>query len=780
MTSLKSSRETFAFTLRKSLKLIWIFPIVSTLLNIFAYNGIFRQISTYKYFMKLGQVEDALELKDEYVFLITKYIDSRAVFVNVVFIALAAFMALLLFGFMLGKRASNVWLSLGVSRSNLFSAKFTAAFITLLLGSAVPFALITVCNIWFFGFSKALIITVLHTVLKMFTIQLYAFSVMTLAVTMVGSYLESCIMGGVAIISPIIISDSIAMLMSAVVYGSPYTYDGIFGGSPGVFDSSGRLIDTSFKIIHSDRYFLPTSDLTGFLNKGSDFTAPPFKWNLFFLAVVILIAFAAMKSFSKRRAEKAGFMGMSPLLEGYCVVTVGTELAMFVNSVFGRYITVNSCRLLILIAGVIIMAVGYTVVDLVCVRSFKTYFKRIRHLGAEIGIFLVTVLFFSVGMSMRYSSVPSVSEIESAAVSLEGMTEPYQTDLLIGDDSFARLDLLLADHSGTKYIIEGFDKKEDIERIVSLNETLKNNKSIPQNDQALFITYKLKNGKTVKRGYKAYEGTMYVMTKELYMSENYRDFILNIGKDDYLWTMPVIANRDFSNVKSVHKDETLFKELLSAVLKDLKEGNIEAAFRQDESTLGYIIFDAGSLEYDEYGYPLFSDKDVDVTDEMFICGRLCFEITDSAENTLAFMEQNGLLDYLTPGVKEPVRIALCKYEKSGNDEYDESVYTGRYTGKYFGVSTTPESEYTYYDEYYDEFGNKMVIGTVIDPRQWYSRDIMPSDSKVITDKSQMAVITGNFQIKSDVSQDIYFAQIEYPDGTFVYGFVPSQVVDSLK
>ena len=57
---------------------------------------------------------------------------------------------------------------------------------------------------------------------------------------------------------------------------------------------------------------------------------------------------------------------------------------------------------------------------------------------------------------------------------------------------------------------------------------------------------------------------------------------------------------------------------------------------------------------------------------------------------------------------------------------------------------------------------------------------MPSDSKVITDKSQMAVITGNFQIKSDVSQDIYFAQIEYPDGTFVYGFVPSQVVDSLK
>ena len=97
---------------------------------------------------------------------------------------------------------------------------------------------------------------------------------------------------------------------------------------------------------------------------------------------------------------------------------------------------------------------------------------------------------------------------------------------------------------------------------------------------------------------------------------------------------------------------------------------------------------------------------------------MCFEITDSAENTLAFMEQNGLLDYLTPGVKEPVRIALCKYEKSGNDEYDESVYTGRYTGKYFGVSTTPESEYTYYDEYYDEFGNKTVIGTVIDPRQW--------------------------------------------------------------
>ena len=91
-----------------------------------------------------------------------------------------------------------------------------------------------------------------------------------------------------------------------------------------------------------------------------------------FFAVIILIAAAAMLLHSRRKAEKAGFMGTCPAAEGFCVVVVGTWMASLVSetlrsSEFSR----GAVKVITAIAGIVIMAAGYTAADLFFTRSVK-------------------------------------------------------------------------------------------------------------------------------------------------------------------------------------------------------------------------------------------------------------------------------------------------------------------------------------------------------------------------------------------------------------------------
>ena len=784
MTSKTSSRNPFLHTFKYSLKGRWILGLVmSTMFTLMYCNDIITTLIEYNDYIKTGQFQLAESLKENGCFEFQYFSDGFEYLISFFMVLYAVFIAISLFSFMINKNSTNVFFSLGISREKLFAAKYLAGAVLMVYPPFVALLLAVILNISFYGPSLALWVSATYFVIKLSSAMLLSFTLMIFVMTQLGSIFESIVYFVVLLLSPLLLSEAFSTFLGTLVYGSPYYSDTmIFNQTMYMHDY--QPINFVFRFFDFSKYVFPVAS-DCFSNCGAyvkvkpdcnDYIQPQFKWEIVFLIFIAVLAIITGILFSKRKTEKAGFMGSSPFLLGYSVISVGAFLtSVFLFDFEPLNIPFNMLFKTILL-GALIMTLGYLVVSIIFVRSFKGIKKRLPHLFIEIGVFVVLILGIFVFGNAQMKRLPEAERVKSAAVSVL----PYGSNYgLYGEYKFyddkLRVENLLTTYIETTFLTDGFKEKQEIETILKVNEKLKTPGGADTRRAEVRIIYNLKNGKQVSRKYHVATNEIWQELAVLTNTETYRKtFCENISNQHSGYipyseenTLVSLISPNFARATAVYglSNQETSKILLNAIIKDIKQGNYSFIYG-DKKPLGYIVFG-----YRDNPLPNKSDFKADInllesndyksfwSDSRFIV------LTEEMENTLDFLSKTGYMLYFKEEIL-PVRIAYYEntFDECGLLHFDSyNAVTAKIGDK---ISNNYPLDPDYYEkeyEYYDLYSETMFG---ID--KLANRNAMPDNSTVLTDKTEIKDFLEKVRLISFSFFDGYFVQLEYPDGSFVY------------
>ena len=782
MTSRKSSLNPFGFTYREMIKRFLAVPIPLILAALFVFGEIIPRFFSYRSALASGDAAFAQSLRANVQFVFVSGSDASILAYLYTFILIAAGLALALysFGFMMLRPTVNVRYSLGISRNKLFGARYLAVATIIGISVVIPLLIAALFNVKFYGNSKELWIAFAFLCLSHFTVFLWSYTVYVFAMVQVGSILESIVMGSVCVLAPGLLSNAFYSLVAVFAHGSPFLNSAVFDTNINFFDVNGDMVaGPGQKIFGFADYLFPIHSAADslYMSVGEDYPKPPFVKFIVFLAVVLVIACVAKHLHSRRKAEKAGFMGASPALEGFCVITVGAFLASVIGQMINSSeLSRGAVRVITVLAGVIIMAVGYTLVDLFLTRSAKAFRKRIWHLPLEICVFLAMVFTAGVIINAAYAKLPEKENIKSASISLPSALQEFRyTRDSVSATGCLPIDSITAEQSSDRAVFE-FDSPEDIEKVLEINNLVKEPGKGERGMYTVRFEYTLENGKKVERLYRdAGQGMIEKMTA-LMQSDAYRkgtakllaNRLLSLGTVSPLLISPNLSSMTIP--KDLFNDKELTLELFKCVEKDILDGGIPLDFGGEGEILGYIAL-CDFAPDDNYIDPEFTvsygeedetadDEDVKIAKDceylkyydnnVLFSNLSALPVTAQAKNTAAFLESRGLMKYLE-NKEDFVKISYCRYEgadKTPPDDTSTGLISAQFVDKNYQFSV------------YWADGTEEAVGTE-----------MPSYSTVVTDKAQIAELQKRIRAVAYAGSG-YYVKAEFADGDYILAYMP--------
>lgn len=775
MTSEKSSLNPFGFTYRGMLRRFTGLPVPLTLFALFIYGEVIPTYFRYRSALSSGNIELARNIKGAIQFTFLSGSDESvfALGYSVLLIVTGFLLALFSFGFIMFRPTVNTQYSLGISRSGQFAARYLAAFTVTFISVVIPFLIIALFNAVFYGNTKDLWITFAFMCLSYTTIAMYSFTVFTFVMMTVGSFIESVVYGAVCFLSPALISRALYSLTSVMAYGSPL--------------SGNTLINITFIDINGDRipgardslfafskYIFPSLDSYGYawIFEDEEYVFPPFARFAAFFVFVILLAAAAMLIHSRRKAEKAGFTGTCPAIEGFCVVTVGTWMAsvaaeMLRSSDFSR----GAVNVLTVLTGLVIMALGYTAVDLFVTRSLKAFRRRLWHLPLEICVFLCIVFTIGTVLYGAYSNIPQKEEIESASVSLPCALQDYRSTV---DGAVAAgylpVDSIISEQSSERVVFDGFESESDIEKILDLNNMIKDSGNDERGPYCIRFSYKLKNGREKVRIYNDAGTAALKKMTELMRSDVYKEksaALLDTAKETKFG--PVLLSPNLSSItvpKEIFNDRDKKDELFECVKKDILSGGIPLDLKTEGELLGYVgltsqnpvpltdeEIENGVTEVPPEELMLREDCDYLKFFEynIWLSEMSLFPVTSSAVNTLRFLESNGLTEYFADK-EDFVKITYCRFKDENKSVIDDTS-----TGMLSARCITKNYDF---DVYYAD-GSMESTGREL-----------PAYATAVTGKAEIEKLSGKIRAAAFMDDDGYYVKAEYRNGNYVLAYIP--------
>lgn len=730
MTSQKSSANPFMHTFKNSLfgsnaavaalllfplSLITILPTLSTLMS--------------KYMPSYENANEAIEIitaADRYTYVLLTSSDFTVYPLIGIVVIGAILMGISSFKFITTKKTVNVYYSLGITREKLFSASFLAGAIMLVLPIIIVFLAIFVSNLAIIGSSVELLKATLYFFFSLSTIALVCFSVTAAVFSSVGTFFEGGVFSGLVIGFPTIILTCIELLMSTLVWGSPY------GNSfTRVYSSMGNSNSLSLKYNY-------TSPLTAFsknlmsgsaldidkktnpelYNNSSTFNPDFLPIILWFVVSVAVFAFG-MYIFKKRKAEICGFIGTNKTLNSVAIFTIG----FFAFCGFFTYSPIESSITNIMI-GLGIITIIFCIINLVLLRNLKSFVSSLKFLPAHFAVAIAIVIVFSSGFLGFSSRIPSTEDIESIDISTLGaydlVTKP--------PNSFYYSDEFV--FSGVPDLINGFTSEKDKELIADLHKEIieqgfkstKLSSIVIENDATRYlpttiqIVYNLKNGTTIQRNYNVISGELAEKLLSIEKTDRYKEIINDTfdgkieldDKDDVNYISNILFSKQalssdtsqillypasFSYEAMLELNEEQRIELRECLLTDNLNLSIEEKYFPQKAELGMLSY---SYQYDSYPVPGLekpeateseSEESVEdpeseyapsnesalwqITSENPIInfanagyGSLNFIITEDMEKTIEFLTKYDFIDALTQTELIYESVQLISVERS--------------------------------------------------------------------------------------------------------------------
>lgn len=652
-------------------------------------------------------------ISDHFTFLITDQVMIQKLSEILPFAMIFAgiIIGFLAFKFMNNKKEVNVYYSLGITRTKLFLSTYLANFTKIVLAVVLPMLAVWIINISYFGGSKELTSAILYVIISSIALITFAFTITCLVSTKVGSNSEVIIYSIVLAFLPNIIIFFLSNLFELFVFGSPYGSDSFSHGE--LIDTadtlSGKLAFINPKncidklsvvsMLDENKNLIGACSNSGVPCENLKWIAPKLTRALGWFITSVVLCCGCTYTINKRPAEIAGFFGADKKTNIIMSFIFGLGVA-FTTIAILRECWINETYKLTLL-GLLAFVLTYIIFNAIVARKKKPFVKSLKQLPIHIAILACITLIFSTGLFGYSKKVPEIKDIKSIDMEIPsgrtlGLTynhgiHPYNY-LSFGD---------------SQYAIYDFKDKKDIKMITDLHKKVigdgkvspsakKNpkDKDFVSSTQIVF-KYKLKNGKTLTRVYSAAQTDTLKEFLILENSDRYKELlreamidksnsteksnilhgnpIKSVFKDNDYNVYIMSKNQDISNALDLNDKQK--QELVKCMYKDLTENSSNTVNCPKGEALGSIQFFKNGVEFSnpeteqEYA-PEDTPEDSDSQKELaknenvkkeFDYYHLKefnnddnaykFIVTTDMKNTMKFLEDNALLQYLDSKTK---------------------------------------------------------------------------------------------------------------------------------
>ncbi len=640
MTSKKSSVNTFAFTFWYTIKKNCWLPVLCFLYSMFFHLG----KPVVEYFNKFLYNDVGIYPREILYTFYDAADDFFGFIFNAVILIAPLVLAAMIFRFMMNKSAVNVFFSVGVTRTTMFWAKFSAGAAMLLGALIIPLILSLFFNILFFGSSVALWQTFVYILVNYITLELFIFSIAVATFSIVGTVIEGIAFSAVYTLSPFVFEYFIQHLFKTYVAGSPETSTR-WSSATNNFNilGVGNIRVNRLHMFNIEDFLLFPYSSTMRLRSSvivepdTNLPAPNYTTVIFWAVVTAAIMLFAWYVYKNRKAEIAGFMGAAPRATFFAVFVAST----FISSVIlPELIFVSSAKdkLFLALFTALVFAAVYIVVDVISLRSFRLFVKKLWKYPLHLAIYFTFVIVFATGFFGYKTRIPEIDKIESVSISTEtGDIFLSPSNLTYRDNYYYEDDYYLpcffsAFDSNEHRLVGGFTDKADIERALDIHKKLieisgetvdEHSVSLPYGERmrpvSIAIVYHLKDGSTFQRVYTVANDDILIQLSEFTKSEHYKDLALKALNQNEVtpYLIPEdseelqgiyaydgysifddryqvgFASPNFSTVTAYpeyNNSGTLKSDILEAISKDIEAGTLPLDLKRDSNIYGYILF----------------------------------------------------------------------------------------------------------------------------------------------------------------------------------------------
>lgn len=820
MTSAKSSVNPFRFTLARTMRKNFHFPaIIGVIIFVLsACFGIFAKISDYKSFALENQTLE--EYFSDTMFILGNG-GMNSEFYTAAMMLLAMASAITTFSYMMSKKSVNVYYSLGISRRDMFLAKYLSGATLLALAVLIPMLITLITNLIIFGSSVELWESWLFYVLGTSLSLIFAYSVATAVCCRVGTVIESIVYGGVMLILPVVITYVAEFLFRYFVYGSPsHECNWVSRWSGSLIYTTGNSHYFNFPLTYDT---VPFADVVGFntsLDRNYAYSIEPNFLSLIPLAVLVAAVFAvALFTYKNRKTEIAGFLGADNITKGISVFAISAVIITFVINELIYF--ESGLALFCAVLTVIVFAAVYLFFEIITVHNIKGILKGSWKFAVHMGIVALCIAAFSGGLFGYSSRMPDADDIESAAIST-GTGDLYLnyrelSDMKSNSGANDTAEYYLLTGFGNLGITDGFTSQKDIQSILEIHEKFIECKNLKVNEDTLNaefgervipvkieIIYTLKDGTTFERMYPVATDEIMQMLAELTESERYKEMVIDsikapvpqaVGYAGGSYYVAGTSDSDsFVSVETVEVES--FSEEMPFTFRSSETAIVSPAL----SSITYIPQLAGNTDLKNALLEAIC-KDIEnnslplnFASEKEVVGYIAFGDYRSSEETVDdhnIRRQGGTL--LNPEITEPQKLnafggefKLCAYDRVPIPVYADMSNTlkvledNRLT-VYFSESSKPVKIRVWKPDEQAIAEEETYMGaSMLWSGWWYNTDetdmLIPGNAISVTDASEIEKYLKASKLMCLTCYETYFAEMIFEDGGRTFAAIPAQLI----
>lgn len=749
MTSQKSFKNNFGFAYRTGLKSNIAVALIQFFIGALAFvyvpaKALFKKVAADS---ASGKIE-SYNVKNDYSFYLTDNMQYLRYLLIAAFLILGIIMGIVTFKFMTGKKTMNVYYSLGIKRTHLFTAKYLSGLTLMAVAIFLPILADVIMNTVKLGMSSKLLFSALFYFLGLFSLSALSYSLTAMVFSAVGTVFEGAVFSGIIVSMPAIILYCVQSFIIRLVPGTPFgvvfSLSGYSGSEESIFNKLPWCTPFTYlsKGLYQNMYANAKGKIAGYeTGKLVDWTTPDFRSILLWFGITVVLFFCAMIVYKKRKAEIGGFIGKNNVLNFLCTFTIGFYGFVLAYSFSSTYIG----KWPSLAISCLIFAVIYFVLDIIFIRNLKLFAKGLYKLPIHLAAALLIFAFFATGYFGAASKTPKIEKISNIKIT-SGYTS-YSDDAE-SDSSYYGLNNF--SFSGCFYPSGEFESAADKQKILDIHNALAKCGLLTVADtynsdihpMYIKIVYTLNDGKQVKRAYYGVNQDIYNMLLDLDKSD-YRTARLydalfgkyktedQYSKDDIKAYKNAVEKRDleyisqynFNTYKRALQDDS---STITFYNKSAFGTELEISSEERKKLLAHIYNDISTLSpaklynpTETYGALAFAAapnsfeaQDSNMSSEYY-SGGLAYAtgvaqvdtpsqstpviyITPDMKETVAYLKELGFLDAAL-NTKNNIKAV---YVSKISDLYNSNNYT-RYVSKLsmgkeaLGQSVYPGGEYQY-------------------------------------------------------------------------------------
>ena len=819
----KKYKNTFWFSVAHAMKKNFILPLLTFAVSMFFYLSNFC-------WEKIREAKETASIKGQDVLKIMR--DAYEVFIfdseqasydplfyifPALLVVISLLLGVLLFRFVTNKKTVNVYYSLGIKRADLYTARLLAGVFMMLAAVLVPLAVSLGLNLHYFGSSVMLWRTFLFYAVHSTICVLAGLTISAAVSSCVGTTVEAIGFSAVLAAFPSVVTMCVNYSVPAILNGAPdITYYDIYPSSSSYGDMHlnmtdstifGRIISHINLLMLNRSSFINSSSVEAMTKEAAKKWAAPSLTPYILWAVLIAAFFVfGLFMFKRRKAEICGFPGRSAVLNFVlCMITSFGAASLIIyfiayTSQISRWIMIA----LVIVAAFLV----FVILDVILHLSFKALKKDWKIGLVHVGLMAAFLLSLYTGFFGYSSRVPDIQDIESVSISApNALMGSYQLGRELSgsyDSSIHYSERYLKDSyyvcNRSNSVLEGFKDKDDINTVREIHKAMIKAGNLSEMNcdpddyskratgQTVIIKYKLKNGRELIRVYKyvplANYPTLYTLEDTKNWNSKIKDELLNIDSENVI---PIVFSAQMDNRIAV--DEELTAGLARAIYNDISSLSSDKFLSSNAKYLGSVAFYVNRSQREDYSmyesseYANATSMTDEITEEETLSRQETVDgfanhedstgrylalgdysvvpITEEMTNTISFLKAHGLYEKLS----DESPIVSARIADMGDATDSENI-------QYHSGYSTPIFNSFWDDGKAKPYSKKDSMGYTYDVINYTSGDLMPKDSKTVTDKATLEKLAANaYGYRFDLTGG-YLVEFKRANGNLTIMYVP--------